>query len=140
MGKASRDKGLRRERAIVQLHTACGLRAERVPLSGATRYRGNGADVDLYARGPEPLKAEVKARSEGQGFRTLEGWLGDNDALFLVRDRATPLVVLPLHIWLEVAGRSARLDPDADVDRRERRSAAEQGSLPTTDAIARSAA
>ncbi len=140
MGKASRDKGLRRERAIVQLHTACGLRAERVPLSGATRYRGNGADVDLYIRGAEPLKAEVKARGEGQGFRTLEGWLGDNDALFLVRDRATPLVVVPLHIWLEVAGRSARLDPDADMDRRERRSAAEQGSLPTSDANARSAA
>ena len=140
MGKASRDKVLRRERAIVQLHTACGLRAERVPLSGATRYRGNGADVDLYIRGAEPLKAEVKARGEGQGFRTLEGWLGDNDALFLVRDRATPLVVVPLHIWLEVAGRSARLDPDADMDRRERRSAAEQGSLPTSDANARSAA
>ena len=47
MGKASRDKGLRRERGIVQLHTACGLRAERVPLSGATHYRDNGADVDL---------------------------------------------------------------------------------------------
>lgn len=56
MGKASRDKGLRRERAIVQLHTACGLRAERVPLSGALRYQGNGADVDLYVRGAKPLK------------------------------------------------------------------------------------
>lgn len=140
MGRASRDKGLRRERAVVQLHTACGLRAERVPLSGASRYRGNGADVDLYVRGGEPLRAEVKARGDGQGFRTLEGWLGANDALFLVRDRATPLVVLPLHIWLEVAGRSARLEDDADADRRERRSAAEQGPLPATDAIARSAA
>ncbi len=140
MGKASRDKGLRRERAIVQLHAACGLRAERVPLSGATRYRGNGADVDLYVRGAEPLKAEVKARAEGEGFKTLERWLGDNDALFLVRDRATPLVVVPLPVWLEVAGRSARLDADADVDRRERRSAIEQGPLPPADAITRSAA
>jgi hypothetical protein len=140
VGKASRDKGLRRERAIVQLHAACGLRAERVPLSGATRYRGNGADVDLYVRGAEPLKAEVKARAEGEGFKTLERWLGDNDALFLVRDRATPLVVVPLPVWLEVAGRSARLDADADVDRRERRSAIEQGPLPPADAITRSAA
>ena len=57
MGKPSRDKGLRRERAIVELHVKCGIRAERVPLSGALRYRGNGADVDLYVRGPEPLKA-----------------------------------------------------------------------------------
>jgi len=27
MGKPSRDKGLRRERAIVDIHTKCGLRA-----------------------------------------------------------------------------------------------------------------
>jgi hypothetical protein len=140
MGKASRDKGLRRERAIVDIHMKCGLRAERVPLSGAVRYRGNGADVDLYVRGAEPLKAEVKARGDGQGFRTLEGWLGSNDALFLVRDRATPLVVLPLHVWLEVAGRSARWDADGDADRRERRNAIEQGPLPPADAVARSAA
>ena len=140
MGKASRDKGLRRERAVVEIHVKCGMRAERVPLSGAMRYRDNGADVDLYVRGATPLKAEVKARGEGGGFRTLERWLGDNDALFLIRDRATPLVVLPLHIWLEVAGRSARSDADADATRRERRSAIEDGPLPSTDALARSAA
>ena len=110
MGKASRDKGLRRERGIVQLHTACGLRAERVPLSGATHYRDNGADVDLYVRGAEPVKAEVKARGNGDGFRTLERWLGGNDALFLWRDRTSPFVVLPLHVWLEIVGRSARAD------------------------------
>ena len=114
MGKASRDKGLRRERAVVELHRTCGLHAERVPLSGAAHYRGNGADVDLYVRGAQPIKAEVKARGDGAGFRTLEQWLGANDALFLIRDRASPLVVLPLHVWLEVAGRSARLlDADA---------------------------
>ena len=115
MGKASRDKGLRRERAVVELHRKCGLHAERVPLSGAAHYRGNGADVDLYVRGAQPIKAEVKARGDGAGFRTLEQWLGANDALFLIRDRASPLVVLPLHVWLEVAGRSARLALDADA-------------------------
>jgi hypothetical protein len=140
MGKASRDKGLRRERAIVEVHAGCGIRAERVPLSGAQRYRGNGADVDLYVRGPEPLRAEVKARGGGGGFRTLERWLGAGDALFLVRDRAAPLVVVPLHVWLEIAGRSARPDADADTARGGRRSAIEQGPLLPTDAIARSAA
>jgi hypothetical protein len=113
MAKASRDKGLRRERAIVDIHMKCGMSAERVPLSGALRYRGNGADVDIYVRGAEPLKAEVKARGEGDGFKTLERWLGENDALFLWRDRAPPMVVLPLHIWLEIAGRSARPNADA---------------------------
>jgi Holliday junction resolvase len=140
MGKASRDKGLRRERAIVEIHTKCGMHAERVPLSGALRYQGNGADVDLYVRGAAPLKAEVKARGEGSGFKTLERWLGANDALFLVRDRAEPLVVVRLHAWLEVASRSARFDPDADAARRDRRGAIEDGPLPPADAIARSAA
>ena len=108
MGKASRDKGLRRERAIVDIHVESGIKAERVPLSGAVHYRGNGADVDLYVRGADPLKVEVKARGDGDGFKTLERWLGDNDALFLWRDRATPMVVLPLDVWLLVAARSAR--------------------------------
>ena len=137
MGKASRDKGLRRERAIVDIHTKSGLRAERVPLSGATRYRGNGADVDLYVRGAAPVKAEVKARGDGDGFRTLERWLGGNDALFLWRDRAAPFVVLPLHVWLEVASRSARADADLDADRRARRRDIEVGPIPANDAIAR---
>jgi hypothetical protein len=137
MGKPSRDKGLRRERAIVEIHTKCGLRAERVPLSGATHYRGNGADVDLYVRGVAPLKAEVKARGEGNGFRTLERWLGDNDALFLWRDRAAPFVVLPLHVWLEIVRRSARVDADADADRAERRRSMELGPVPSNDAVAR---
>lgn len=137
MAKASRDKGLRRERAIVDIHMKCGLRAERVPLSGAVRYRGNGADVDLYVRGVEPVKAEVKARGEGDGFKTLERWLGGNDALLLWRDRAPPMVVLPLHVWLEIAGRSARCaDPDADRSRARRARQAEEGPLPPTDAIA----
>ena len=140
MGKSSRDKGLRRERAIVEIHAKSGLRAERVPLSGAVHYRGNGADVDLYVRGAEPIKAEVKARGDGDGFRTLERWLGGNDALFLWRDRAAPFVVLPLHVWLEVAGRSARADADLDADRRARRRDIEVGPIPANDAIARQVA
>ena len=144
MGKFSRDKGLRRERAIVEVHAKCGIRAERVPLSGAVRYRGNGADVDLYVRDGTPIKAEVKARGAGDGFRTLERWLSDNDALFLWRDRAAPFVVLPLHVWLEIARRSATrdpemapgADPDADADRRARRRDAERGPLPPADAVA----
>ena len=140
MGKASRDKGLRRERAIVDLHAKCGLRAERVPLSGATHYRGNGADIDLYVRGPQPVKAEVKARGDGDGFRTLERWLGTNDALFLWRDRAAPFVVLPLHVWLDIAGRSARVDADTDTARIERRRGIEHGPLPANDAVGRDVA
>ena len=101
MGKPSRDKGQRRERQVVALHTALGVRAERVPLSGAYRYQGNGGDVDIYpwSREGPPCCAEVKARASGEGFKTIEKWLGENDALFLVRDRQEPMVVLPWATW-----------------------------------------
>ena len=103
MGKASRDKGARREREIVELLNAInGVHAERVPLSGAAggSYAG---DIQIITAG-EQLIAEVKARKNGQGFVTLEKWLGDNDMLILKRDRQKPMVVLPwemLHFLME---------------------------------------
>ena len=41
------------------------------------------------------MTAEGKGRKDGQGFATLERWLGENDLLVLKRDRQTPMVVLP---------------------------------------------
>lgn len=110
MGKPSRDKGARREREIVALHIEHGIKAERVPLSGAQRYQGNGADVDVYALGKDapPLVCEVKARASGEGFALLERWLAEFDALFLKRDRADPLIVVPAHVWFKLLKRSAR--------------------------------
>jgi hypothetical protein len=100
-GRAPRSKGDRVERGIVAQHLDIGVFAERVPLSGAARYQGNGTDIDVYALGRDaaPLRAEVKARKDGQGFATLERWLGNADALFLRRDRADPVVVLPWATW-----------------------------------------
>lgn len=46
--------------------------------------------------------AEVKARANGEGFKTIERWLGENDMLFLRRDRRPPLVVLPWNIYLQL--------------------------------------
>jgi hypothetical protein len=51
MSKLSRDKGLRAEREIVAAHVGLGIKAERVPLSGASRYQGNGSDPD-----PKPMQ------------------------------------------------------------------------------------
>lgn len=100
LGKLSRDKGARAEREIVALHAEIGILAEKVPLSGATKYQG-GVDVDIYPWGSEgpPLVSEVKARASGTGFKMLEQWLGDADVLFLRRDRQKPLVVLPWSTW-----------------------------------------
>lgn len=106
MGKPSRDKGARVEREMVDRHKAIGVHAARVPLSGAAGGRFSG-DVDVYAFGPDaaPLVGEVKARKDGAGFATLERWLGDNDLIFLRRDRAAPMVVLPWSTWERIVGK-----------------------------------
>ncbi|MGL4686625.1 MAG: putative PDDEXK endonuclease [Commensalibacter sp.] len=97
-----RDKGARREREIVHKCIAEGIYAERVPLSGASVFRNtHSTDVDVYARGKHesPLVTEVKARANGEGFKTIKRWLGDADALFLVADREEPLVLLPFKVF-----------------------------------------
>ena len=90
MSAASRRKGNRIERELVELHRRIGIAAERVPLSGAA---GGTFAGDLVL--PGIGRAEVKARGNGAGFATLDRWLGNNDVLFLRRDRAEPLVLLP---------------------------------------------
>ena len=107
MSAMQRRKGARIEREIVELHRSLGIHAERVPLSGGAHYQGNGADVDIYPFGKDgaPLCCEVKGRANGEGFATLERWLGENDALFLRRDRAEPVVVLPWRIWAMLLGK-----------------------------------
>jgi hypothetical protein len=105
-----RRKGDRCEREIVERHTQTGIHAERYPLSGATRFRGSGHDVDLYIFGREeaPLVADVKARKSGGGFVRLERWLGEYDCLFLRRNNADPLVLLPWHVWAALLAKVQR--------------------------------
>ena len=100
-GARHRRKGDRIERELVQRHRAIGIHAERYPLSGASRFRGQGHDIDIYAcgLGEAPLVAEVKARRGGSGFVTLEKWLGAYDALFLRKNNSDPLVLLPWRVW-----------------------------------------
>lgn len=96
----SKDKGRRAEHAVVALHTAVGVEAERVPLSGSLGGKYSD-DVDLpYG------KAEVKARKTGSGFKTLEGWMKTCAALFLKRDRAPFLVVLTQDAYVDLVKRA----------------------------------
>ena len=92
MGRMSRNKGRRIENELVHKHKDMGVDCERVPLSGSAGGRFAG---DLVIEHDGALyRAEVKARATGNGFKTLEGWIGDHDMLFLRRDRAEPMVVL----------------------------------------------
>jgi Holliday junction resolvase len=109
-GARHRRKGDRIEREIVDRHKTLGIRAERYPLSGASRFRGSGHDVDVYALGPDegPFVTEVKGRKNGAGFVTLEKWLGEYDGLFLRRNNASPLVLIPWRVWEQLLKRVRR--------------------------------
>lgn len=48
-------------------------------------------EVSLFNKFPD-----IRVRNR---FVTLERWLGNHDALFLIRDRADPLVLLPWESW-----------------------------------------
>jgi hypothetical protein len=109
-GAAPRQKGNRIEREIVDRHLAIGVKAERYPLSGASRFRGSGHDIDLYLFGPEeaPAVGEIKARKDGAGFTMLERWLGEYDCLFLRQNNADPLVLVPWRLWARLLERGRR--------------------------------
>jgi Holliday junction resolvase len=109
-GARHRRKGDRIEREIVDRHKAIGLHAERYPLSGASRFRGSGHDIDVYlfGQGEAPIVAEVKSRKSGGGFVTIETWLNEFDALFLRRNNTDPIVVLPWRMWQRIANELIR--------------------------------
>ena len=104
-GTKHRRKGSRIELEIVHRHEAQGVHAEKVPLSEAVGGRFS-CDVGIYLDGinEAPWCCEVKARANGEGFKTLENWLGESDALFLRRDRAGPLVLVPWSSWSRLIG------------------------------------
>jgi hypothetical protein len=107
-GARFRRKGDRIERELVSLHKALGIHSERYPLSGASRFRDSGHDIDIYLFGRDaaPLVAEVKSRKYGGGFVQLERWLGEYDALFLRRNNTHPLVILPWRVWSRLIARA----------------------------------
>ncbi len=105
MSRSQRDKGARRERELVNKHLELGVHAERVGVAYAPDH-----DIDLYPFGRDAgaLVAELKARKSGEGFKTLESWLAENDLLFLWRDRQDPMIVIPWRVWELILGRLKR--------------------------------
>lgn len=99
MGRASRDKGQRSERADVRLLQQHGFAAERIPLSGAAGGRYSG-DISTPLLGRD-FKGEIKCR--GTGFRQLYAWLEGNEFLIVHADRKPMLIVLPLKLAAEIA-------------------------------------
>ena len=92
-GRKSKSKGYRGEHNLVTRLNENQIKAKRVPLSGASYIKG---DVVITKLG----KAEVKWRKDG--FKELYKWLGNNDFLFVKRDRDDYLVVLKIEKWMKL--------------------------------------
>ena len=56
--------------------------------------------------------AEVKARSDGQGFRVLEAWLEGSELLVLKRDRRPPTVVMDFETYARLLHSALRKPQD----------------------------
>ncbi len=106
--RRSRLKGSEGEREVVQLHRDMGIHAERVPLSGAMAYQGNGEDVDVQPFGQDqpPLACQVKRQATDAGWKTVLGQLGQACALFFRQDRGGWFVLMPLDTYKRLLGRA----------------------------------
>lgn len=111
MGKLSRDKGAREERAIVNDWRDAGFAAERVPLSGAAQGQFSG-DVNIPLQG---IDRRFEAKLRADGFRELYRWIEGNYGLMVRADRRERLVVLREadFIALAQAAESARTNKEA---------------------------
>lgn len=103
-GRANRNKGARVEREIVAAFAAAGIDAEKVPLSGMNQSRRFADDVVAHDPKLGDLRIEVKARKDGQGFLTLEGWKGNADILLLKRNNRQPMAVIDFELLVKLMG------------------------------------
>jgi len=96
--RASREKGVRTERAVVHLLQAHGIDARRTaPLQ--TYAPNDEGDVEADIAGHK-RRLEVKCRASG--FKQIYEWLDGNDVLILKADRKPMLVVLTAEDALEM--------------------------------------
>lgn len=100
MGKASRDKGARYERELVNAFKEMGLDAIRVPLSGMTDYAKNDIEVTANFAGKPVYSGEAKRRKQLPKIIT-EALDGADFAAFR-QDNGETLIVLPLKTFGEL--------------------------------------
>jgi hypothetical protein len=98
MGKSQRSKGARVERRILHMFQEAGMNGKRVGFLPALGIPTTG-DLEI-----EGESFEVKARKNGAGFKTIEGWLGENYALVLVANNKEPLIVQRMSDWITMRG------------------------------------
>jgi hypothetical protein len=89
------------------------ITASRAPACSPATGRSNACRISSATRVRAVRRCRVNhARLASLSISSLERWLGDADALFLRRDRAEPLVVLPRATWGRFIKEGARMADD----------------------------
>ncbi|BAQ88072.1 Archaeal Holliday junction resolvase [uncultured Mediterranean phage uvMED] len=100
MGKFSKSKGYRVEHKLVKEFNKAGIKARRQPMSGA--IADFPYDIEIKDERFHKLSVEVKARKNGDGFKTLEKWKSGADLLCLHKDHGTTMVCLDLPLFIDI--------------------------------------
>lgn len=100
-GKRSKKKGYGGEREVVNLLRKYGIKAERVPLSGALKTKELSCDVAL----DNGKRIEVKRRKSG--MKTIQKWLSEDkysNYVFFREDGDTDgwIVIMPYLEFIEL--------------------------------------
>ena len=106
-GKASKRKGQAGERQLVAWFQDMGIRAERVPGSGAFDYHGEKHDVNAYPAG-ECMTIECKRRKAP--MKTLDAWQGGADVLAVRIDRGDWFFRVRENYWRKLMARLVQQD------------------------------
>src|SRR6185503_1351226 len=105
-GRSAQRQRVRIEYEVVPLLCELVLPCARVPFSGAIGGAYSG-DIDLELCG-RIARIQAKFRRE---FRTLHQWLAANELLILKADHQDPLVVIPVHLFAELATATQKVRP-----------------------------
>lgn len=99
-GAHSRNKGARFEREVVNCLKGQGLKAQRVPLSGATDYAKGDVEIIAGFDGKTKFVGELKRR------KSLPDWivnaLGEHDFMAMRGDHGETLVMVRLKTFGEL--------------------------------------
>lgn len=98
-GAHSRNKGAGYERELVNKLRAFGLKAQRVPLSGATEYAKGDVEVTAGFDDKTIYRGECKRR---KSLPVLLDNMEGNDFMALRADHGETLIVLRLPLFMEL--------------------------------------
>jgi len=98
MVKSAKHKGIKVENKVVKMFNDLGIQARRQPYSGAKQDFPHDVQVNMLGG----LNIEVKARSNGEGFKTMERWQGGADLLVLVADNEQPRVQMRWDVFRQM--------------------------------------